>query len=357
MKRSGIFNYLLLPILILSILSLATCSGGDVQGNDNSSDKSHEQGENDAREQKRSEQNGEQSRQPTGVPVRTEAVSRGEISTGILATAVVEAEQTVDIYSRVTGTVTKLAAEEGDTVGKNDLLCQLEDEELRLAESKAKSVLEKAKRDLERIKLQVEKKVLAENDLRLVRLGQKVDPSVKLFTLFDPKSLVVKIHVPEGDYFGTVVDKGKSTRAEITSESLPGLEFPGKIKRIAPIVDPQTNTIKITIKYEDPKRILRPGMYVRVKLVTDTHPDALLIPKSAILYDENRMYVFVIRDGKAKRVTLEPGFSDNEYVESLSGIEEGEKLVVVGQTGLKDGAKVRIVDEEPPQTNESGAGA
>jgi len=320
-------------------------------------------------------------------------VSRGEISTGILATAVVEAEQTVDIYSRVTGTVTKLAAEEGDTVGKNDLLCQLEDEELRLAESKAKSVLEKAKRDLERIKLQVEKKVIAENDLinakyaydqaridweqrktsleytkvvstingivseRLVRLGQKVDPSVKLFTLFDPKSLVVKIHVPEGDYFGTVVDKGKSTRAEITSESLPGLEFPGKIKRIAPIVDPQTNTIKITIKYEDPKRILRPGMYVRVKLVTDTHPDALLIPKSAILYDENRMYVFVIRDGKAKRVTLEPGFSDNEYVESLSGIEEGEKLVVVGQTGLKDGAKVRIVDEEPPQTNESGAGA
>jgi len=169
MKRSGIFNYLLLPILILSILSLATCSGGDVQGNDNSSDKSHEQGENDAREQKRSEQNGEQSRQPTGVPVRTEAVSRGEISTGILATAVVEAEQTVDIYSRVTGTVTKLAAEEGDTVGKNDLLCQLEDEELRLAESKAKSVLEKAKRDLERIKLQVEKKVLAENDLKSSR--------------------------------------------------------------------------------------------------------------------------------------------------------------------------------------------
>jgi len=358
MKRSEKLSFLLLPILIMAVLSLTSCSGGDVQGNDNSSDKALEQGKNDARDQKRQDREGEQSRQPTGVPVRTEAVSKGKISTGILATAVVEAEQTVDIYSRVTGTVTKLAAEEGDTVGKNDLLCQLEDEELRLAESKAKSVLEKAKRDLERIKLQVEKKVLAENDLivseRLVRLGQKVDPSVKLFTLFDPKSLVVKIHVPEGDYFGTVVDKGKSTRAEITSESLPGLEFPGQIKRIAPIVDPQTNTIKITIKYEDPKRVLRPGMYVRVKLVTDTHREALLIPKSAILYDENRMYVFVIRDGKAKRITLEPGFSDNEYVESLSGIEEGDKLVVVGQTGLKDGAKVRIVDEEPPQTDENG---
>jgi len=165
MKRSEKLSFLLLPILIMAVLSLTSCSGGDVQGNDNSSDKALEQGKNDARDQKRQDREGEQSRQPTGVPVRTEAVSKGKISTGILATAVVEAEQTVDIYSRVTGTVTKLAAEEGDTVGKNDLLCQLEDEELRLAESKAKSVLEKAKRDLERIKLQVEKKVLAENDL------------------------------------------------------------------------------------------------------------------------------------------------------------------------------------------------
>ena len=372
---------IILPILLALILALAACGGNDNSSDQQSDDSGQQRSDG---EEVGESGNREEPQQQGGVPVRTIAVSRGDISTGILSTAVVEAEQTVDIYSRVTATVTELHAEEGDSVGKNKPLCKLEDEELRLAESKAKSMLEKAERDLERIKLQVEKKVLAENDLinaeynfeqakidweqkktsleytninstitgivseRLVRLGQKVDPSVKLYTLFDPRSLVVNIHIPENDYFTMVAEKGGSTSALITSESLPGMEFTGGIKRTSPVVDPQTNTIKITIKYEDPGRILRPGMYVRVKLITDTHTGTILIPKSAILYDENRMYVFVVREGQARRITLSPGFSDTESVESLSGVEDGERIVVIGQTGLKDGTKVRLVDAENP---------
>ena len=313
------------------------------------------------------------------MPVRVAIIERGDIATGILSTAVIEAEQTVDIYPRVTGIVIELAKEEGDTVGKDKTLCHLEDEELKLDEAKAKSVLEKAKRDLDRIKLQVEKKVLAENDLidaqykydqaridweqkktslaytnvvstinaivseRLVRLGQKVDPSIKLYTLFDPKSLVVNIHVPESDYFGYVANQVSKTTAVITTEAMPDTEFVGKIKRIAPVVDPETNTIKITISYTDPAKILRPGMYVRVKLITDIHRDTVLIPKNAILYEENLMYVFVVQGENAKRVMLSPGYTDTKFVESLRHVEPGDKVVIVGQTGLKDGTKVRVV--------------
>ncbi len=56
--------------------------------------------------------------------------------------------------------------------------------------------------------------------------------------------------------------------------------------------------------------------------------------------------MFLVRDGKAARVVLEPGYSDAQQVESLSGIEVGEKIVVVGQNGLKQDTKVRLVDEE-----------
>ncbi len=392
MKGKRTYRFIILPTLLSLILALGACGGGG-SGDDNSSD---QQSENNGQQRANGEESGESGeqgefQQQGGVPVRTIAVSRGDIATGILSTAVIEAEQTVDIYSRVTGTVTELNAEEGDTIGKDKPLCKLEDEELRLAESKAKSMMEKAERDLERIKHQVERKVLAENDLinaeyefeqaridweqkktsleytniistingivseRLVRLGQKVDPSVKLYTLFDPRSLVVNIHIPESDYFLMVAEKGRSTSALITTESLPGREFTGGIKRISPVVDPQTNTIKITIQYQDPARLLRPGMYVRVKLITDTHTDTILIPKSAILYDENRMYIFVIREEKARRLTLSPGYSDTDFVESLSGLDEGERIVVVGQTGLKDGTKVRLVDEERPGEGERNA--
>ncbi len=124
---------------------------------------------------------------------------------------------------------------------------------------------------------------------------------------------------------------------------------------MAPVVDPETNTIKITLKYQDPRRILLPGMYVKVKLITDTHENAVLIPKRAIIYDENRMYVFLVRGGSARRILLKPGYSDSNYVESTAGIETGESVVVVGQTGLKDGTKVRVVEVELPGQESSVA--
>ena len=380
-------KYLLIAALLMTLFALISCGGGGSQENAERSGGESDEGD---REGKESEQAGDGSENmPSGVPVRVLDITLGEISTGILSTAVIEAEQTVDIYARVTGIVTELAAEEGQTVVAGRTLCLLEDEELKLAESKARSVREKAQRDLDRIKLQVARKVLAVNDLieaeyifeqaridweqkktsldytnvtstingiiseRLVRLGQKVDPTTKLYTLFDPKSLVVNVHIPESDYFTMIAQRRASTRAVLTSESLPEMEFRGSIKRIAPVVNPETNTIKITVKYGDPRRVLRPGMYVRVKLVTDTHADAVLIPKSAILYEESLMYIFVVREGKASRVTLEPGYSNTEYVETLSGVDGGDMVVVVGQTGLKDGTSVRLVEHEEPEGGDS----
>jgi membrane fusion protein (multidrug efflux system) len=87
-------------------------------------------------------------------------------------------------------------------------------------------------------------------------------------------------------------------------------------------------------------------MYVRVKLITGIKTDAVLVPKSAILYDENRQYVFLVKDDKSVKITLNVGYSDTYYVESISDIEAGDQVVVVGQNGLKDGTKVRIVSSE-----------
>ena len=98
-----------------------------------------------------------------GVPVRVAQVNRGDISTSILSTAVIEAEQAVDIYSRVTGTVTAIAAEEGQRVQASQLLCSLEDEELRLNEARARAEMEKLERDLERTRTLVDQEILTES--------------------------------------------------------------------------------------------------------------------------------------------------------------------------------------------------
>lgn len=336
----------------------------------------------DAAEKKNTDQ------EDKGVPVRVVSLTRGEISEFLTETSTIEAERRVDIYPRVTGEITEIIAEEGNEIGIGKPLCKLEDKELKLAEEKAKKDMEEAERILNRAKKEFENKVIAENDLiqaqhrydlalidwkqkkanldyseivspiksvvseRFVRLGQKVDPSVKLYSLFDPKSLVVNIHISESDYFNKVAGREKSIKAIVGSKSLPGKEFTGKIKRVAPIVDSDTNTIKVTVSYNDPGGELLPGMFVNVMLVTDVHEQAILVPNDAIVYDNELQYVFVARGEEAERILLKAGFRNEKFVEATEDLKEGDEIIVIGQTGLKDGSKIRIVRDSEEEVEE-----
>ena len=103
---------------------------------------------------------------------------------------------------------------------------------------------------------------------------------------------------------------------------------------------------------------LRPGMFVDVDLVTATLDDALLVPKRALVYDKDRVFVYrVDAEGRAERVFVDPALSDRNHVQPRSGLSEGDRVVIAGQAGLKDGALVEIAhagpdlteDEEPEQ--------
>jgi membrane fusion protein (multidrug efflux system) len=316
-----------------------------------------------------------------GVPVKIVQLNTGTISEFITETSTIEAEQSVDVYARVTGEVVEINIEEGKVVDKNVQLCKLEDQELKLAEEKAKTDMEEAERLLNRVKTEFKNKVVAQIDLdtaqhkfdlaenewkirktyldrttivapikgrvseRLVRLGQKVDPSTKLYTMFNQDSLVVNIHISEGDYFAKVAGKEKQIKAWISSKSLPDKQFPGTIKRVAPIVDSNTNTIKLTISYNDPNGELLPGMFVNVRLITETHENAVLVPNDAIVYDNELQYVFVAKGESAERVLLKPGFRNERFVEAVTDLKAGDQVIVIGQSGLKEGSKIRVVDE------------
>ncbi|MCH8022015.1 hypothetical protein IH785_19530 [candidate division KSB1 bacterium] len=80
-------------------------------------------------------------------------------------------------------------------------------------------------------------------------------------------------------------------------------------------------------------------------IITDTHQNTVLIPKTALVYENENVHVFVVRDSIAHKIPLEAGYQDFEKIESLSKIEAGEKIIVVGQAGLKDQTKVNIVAE------------
>lgn len=313
-----------------------------------------------------------------GVPVKVSEVGTGEISEHVLYSATVEAEETIDIYAQASGLVRRILVEEGAKVSEGQVLVELVDDELKLDEAEARLAYQKmesqlkrkaelfnrellAKEEYEDLRMSVEqskirweraKLALAHAHVRapvdgviakrLVKIGDRVGQSAKLYEMVNLSRLIAHVHVPGQGMQNLTLGQ----RAMVTTDFLPDTKFQGRILRISPVVDPGSGTFKVTLELDASDRRLRPGMFVNAHIVTATHTDAVLVPKRAVVYDDGMPHVFVVADSTAQKVRFDVGFDDTEHVEVVSGIAKGDLIVVVGQNGLKDKARVRIIDGE-----------
>ena len=131
-------------------------------------------------------------------------------------------------------------------------------------------------------------------------------------------------------------------QATISVEALPGSVFAARILMISPEVIAESGTVKVTLEVlaDD---VLKPGMFATVRLITERHPQALVVPKRALVLETEGDDVYAIVDGKVQQVPVQLGLIEGDRVEILSGVAEGDMLVTVGHDGLKDGTAVRIV--------------
>jgi len=178
---------------------------------------------------------------------------------------------------------------------------------------------------------------------RLAKIGKRIQPTDKLFSVVDNSQVIAVVYVPEKNINQLKIGQ----KAKVFSDNLGGQSFDAWIKRISPVVDPSSGTFKVTVGVRNRSNRLRPGMFVNVNIIIDTHKDVVLIPKNAVVYENEAMIVYVVRDGVAYKIRLTPGYEDNEKIESLQDIEAGEKIIVVGQAGMKDKTPVNIVNERP----------
>lgn len=315
------------------------------------------------------------------VPVEVATLGRGHIEAVQRFSSNLEAERDVQVFAEAPRRVTELLVEEGARVRRGQVLVRLQDEEQRSALARAESQLKQSRRDLERTEelhredlvtekvyrdaeYAVERDQLAVDDARrelgytevrapiagtvterLVNLGDHVTVNQPLFRIVDFDSIVARIYVPEQELTDLAVDQP----ARLRSEALGGLAFKGQIDRISPVVDPDTGTVKVTVATPWQEG-LRPGMFVEVELVTAVRDDALLVPKSALVYDNDRVFVFRLgEERRVERVPLVPALEDPGFVMPADGFDEGEQLVVAGQSGLKDGGLVRLPGDPEPE--------
>ena len=309
------------------------------------------------------------------IPVEAAQVTTGDISAYFSGTATLEAEEETDVVAKVGGVVKKIFVEEGDYVKQGQVLAKLDDEKLVVQVEQAKATLLKLENvynrneelfkkslisadEFQRTKYEYEHQKaaydLAQLDLnyssirspirgvvaeRKIKVGNMVLPNQATFKVTSLDPLLAVLHVPERQMVKLQVGQ----KAKLSVDAIGGDEFIGKIKRISPVVDPATGTVKVTVEMHDPTRLLKPGMFARLNIIYDVRKNTMLVPKDAILTEDRESAVFVVRDSLALKQVVEIGYVNTSHIEILNGLAPQDTVVTTGKGSLKDSSKVELV--------------
>ena len=211
--------------------------------------------------------------------------------------------------------------------------------------------------------------------LKNIQAGQMVAPGTPIFRIVDPASYILPIMPPEKELPRLEVGQ----QAKVSIDSVKDREFLAEIRRINPSVDPMSGTVKVVLDFEESARpYLREGSFARVRLIMETHDDVLLIQKDAVLEENARKYLMIVEEREvpvtvpaeeaetaqaaepaqaaetapahtemktrltARRVEIQTGLEDSDYIEVTEGIGPDTQVVTLGQHTLKPDALVKI---------------
>lgn len=351
LKRPRIWT----ALLVAGVIGLAGC-GGDADGTEDAGEK-----ENTMR-----------------IPVHVEPVRLGGVSAAYEGTATLEAEREATVVARTSGVLMELRAEAGDDVERGDILARVDADRHRLEVEQARAQLRRLESDYERMKELHARELVSSDQFeqvrseyesqkanfemaqlelsyteikapiggvisdRLVKEGNWIQDQQPLFEIADLRSLEAVLDVPERQL--SLLSPGFPVK--VRTDALPGRSFEGRVKRISPVVNPETGTFDVTVDVPNEDSSLKPGLFVRARIVYDTREGVPLIPRSSLLTEDGEDSVFVVEDGVARKQDLVIGYDDEQAVEVKSGLQEGQHVVTLGQASLRDGSPVEIIESD-----------
>ena len=309
------------------------------------------------------------------VPVELARAQPRAISAYYRASSVVEADRQVDLVAKVGGRVSRVNVEEGDWVRKGAVLAEIENERERIQVKQAELKEADQKRELDRRRALLDQNLVtreefattesaygqarAEHELAGIQLedtilrapfdgqitqrnivpGQHLNPSEPMFALVDFEPLRVRINLPEA--VARRVSAGDEVELDLETVDH---AVEAVVERVAPVVDPGTSTVRLTLLVRGRAEDLRVGGFVKTRIVTDTHTEALSIPKLALVEEGSLRSVFVAEADSVRKVEISTGLWDDSHVEVLDGLEDGQFVVSLGQGGLRIGTKIEVLN-------------
>ena len=284
----------------------------------------------------------------------------------------IRAQQFVEVRARVEGYLENMLFAEGTYVNKNQVLFVINQDQYRAKADKARAQLKKdeaqalkAERDLKRIRPLFEQNAASQLDLDNAEAAYESAEATVAMSEADLAqaelelgyTIVVDFSMTALDYLKSKErninlgqqDSTRSWQPNITITLADNTVYPhkGYVDFAEPQVDPQTGTFSVRAEMPNPKQVLLPGQFTKVKLLLDVREGALVVPMKAVTIEKGGAYIYTLRkdDAVEKRfVELGPEVGNNVVVER--GLAEGEKVVVEGFHKLTPGMKVRISTPE-----------
>ncbi len=318
------------------------------------------------------------------VSVIAAPVVTADLKSTVTAVGTLEANQSVDLTSKISAIIKNLAFKEGATVSKGQLLVALDATEVRAEKAESQAELENSRKLYERTlklyksgnapkarvdlqlsemkvaeaKVQADQARLNEYDIRApfdgvigfheVSVGSLVRPGDMITTLDDVNTLKLDFGLPEA--FLATVKPGQTFLA--SSVAYKGRIFEGKVQAIASRVDPVTRIVKIRGTISNPDGALRPGMYLSVSLETGFEKAVLMVPEQAIIVSPSGSSLFVVaEDGTAIMKTITLGQRRRGWVQVTAGISGDDNVIIEGLQKIRNGSKLKVSVEEIEFTN------
>ncbi len=366
-------------------------------------------------------------------------VTRGDVADHLVTTGSLESEAQADIVPEASGVVTRILVEEGDHVTKGQLLAVLSNPSLQAGAQRAQVEIARARREAETARSLHARGAISDTELRsaeealttaeatfaeaaatsdFARIESPIDGTVavrdlrigelagggRAFQVVDLDRLRVIVQLPEKDLSKIRAGQKVVLQGAYDEEA----RGEGTVRRISPVVDSQSGTVRVTIDVDADTTDLRPGQFVKTRIEVDRHTDVLTIPRRALVWIDGQPVAWTVVDAEwkpegeeegadkadqpgddakqeepgffaklmagdkdkdakddepegpppwplreAARADLEIGFSDPALVEVLSGLEEGDLVVTVGNNNLRGGTPLRLPQDPGPEARDA----
>lgn len=312
------------------------------------------------------------------IPVEAIEVKQGTFTKAIILSGTTSPRATITVLPKIQGAekVVDLKVEVGDKVRKGQTIALLDQSSIALNLNLAKSTYEDTLKKYERNKVLLESGAIpktaleqvelaltqAQNSLETAQLaydntiikapltgivtavpmeeGALASAQTPIATIADIDTLEVKTSVNE-----LQVNKIKQgEKVDVLVPAVGNEIFTGRVKNISAVMDDRIKAYPLEISIDNKDNKIKAGMYAELEIITEKHPDVLLIPAQAVISRAGENKVYVVQGEKAVLKMVEIGLSNGEQTEILAGLKKGEQVITKGNEDVVDGDLVTVVN-------------